>query len=309
MKRTNKILCILIASGVLLLSAGSYLLFKDDVAETVVNQNLSEYAPEDTVFQRLEEKARRAGIMVTSDETSEPDEASETFDKASGAVSADKGSKSKADKKNQTKQEDSVGCISEDSEGGYSEDDYYTEEYYYEEYVSYMDVNNAAWITIPDTKIDFPVMYSGDNEYYLRRSYTGKYLYAGSIFLDGSCSPDFSGNCNVVYGHSMNNGSMFGSLKYFKNKKYFNNHNYGWLLTDNSSYYVDFFAVSIIPSTSAAYNTETSMKERMKLLKNGAAVWNDREISEDDKLLLLSTCSYEYNNARTVLVGQLIAVE
>ena len=69
--------------------------------------------------------------------------------------------------------------------------------------------DSVAWLYIPGTNIDYPVMQSGDNDYYTRRAADGSYLYAGSLFMDYRCSSDFSDFNSVIYGHNMGNGTMF----------------------------------------------------------------------------------------------------
>ena len=72
-----------------------------------------------------------------------------------------------------------------------------------------------GWISIPGTCVDYPVLQSSadDPEYYLRRTYKGEHRTAGSIFIQWDCSPE-SKNL-VVYGHNMNDGTMFaGSRKW-----------------------------------------------------------------------------------------------
>ena len=79
----------------------------------------------------------------------------------------------------------------------------------------------VAWIRSDDpesTGIDYPVLYSGDNEKYLRRDLYGEEHIAGSIFLEGLNRPDFTDYYTIIYGHNMNDGSMFGGLKKYKEK-------------------------------------------------------------------------------------------
>ena len=60
--------------------------------------------------------------------------------------------------------------------------------------------DSVAWLYIPGTNIDYPVMQSEDNEYYAHRAADGSYLYAGSLFMDYRCSSDFSDFNSVIYG-------------------------------------------------------------------------------------------------------------
>lgn len=103
--------------------------------------------------------------------------------------------------------------------------------------------NSIGWINVPETKINYPVMYSGDNEFYLHRAVDGSYLRVGSIFLDFRCNADFTGKINILYGHNMSDGSMFADVMKFIDSGYFDSHNYGWLTTENAVYKIDFFSV------------------------------------------------------------------
>ena len=69
-----------------------------------------------------------------------------------------------------------------------------------------------AWIRIPDTKIDYPVVQGTDNEYYLKHTFKKTEHVAGSIFLDKDNSPDFSNRKTILYGHNMKDGSIFQGL-------------------------------------------------------------------------------------------------
>ena len=82
-----------------------------------------------------------------------------------------------------------------------------------------------AWISIPGTNIDYPILQSGDDtpeDFYLNHGTNKKYLYAGSIYTQRRNSTDFSDPNTVIYGHNMKNGSMFGTLKKYRDVNYFN---------------------------------------------------------------------------------------
>lgn len=84
-----------------------------------------------------------------------------------------------------------------------------------------------AWIYVPGTRIDYPVVSSSKEkgeDYYLHHSLKGHYDFAGTIYSRRSNSRDFSDPVTVLYGHNMRNGSMFGTLKRFEEKKFFDQH-------------------------------------------------------------------------------------
>lgn len=82
-----------------------------------------------------------------------------------------------------------------------------------------------AWIRIPDTKIDYPVVQGTDNEYYLKHTFKKTEHVAGSIFLDKDNSPDFSNRKTILYGHNMKDGSMFQGLHKYESESYLQEHN------------------------------------------------------------------------------------
>ena len=168
--------------------------------------------------------------------------------------------------------------------------------------------DSIGWIYIPDTNINYPIMQSSDNEYYLRRAYDGSYLYSGSVFLDWRCNSDFSGDVNMLYGHNMQNGSMFADVLNFVNEDYFDSHKYGWLTTEDSVYRIEFFSVSQPQSYSGVYNVQRAGDKWLRKLKSCSLIFKNPQVSEDDSMISLSTCTNSEGSSRTVLTGKLVEV-
>lgn len=166
--------------------------------------------------------------------------------------------------------------------------------------------DSVAWLYIPDTNIDYPIMQSGDNDYYAHRAADGSYLYAGSLFMDYRCSSDFSDFNSVIYGHNMGNGTMFADIPNYENEEYFMNHSYGWLTTEDDVRLIDFFAVARTSDTSGLYLARPNFNEWDLQLRNYASIYKEIGISADDNLIMLSTCTGAEGNSRTVLVGKII---
>ena len=82
----------------------------------------------------------------------------------------------------------------------------------------------VGWIYSPNTVISYPVLKGGDNDYYLHHTLNGAENASGSIFMDAVCEPDLSGDNTILYGHHMNNGSMFASLANYKQEGYLEEH-------------------------------------------------------------------------------------
>ena len=168
--------------------------------------------------------------------------------------------------------------------------------------------NSIGWINVPETKINYPVMYSGDNNFYLHRAVDGSYLRVGSIFLDYRCNSDFTSRINILYGHNMSDGSMFADVIKFIDSSYFDSHNYGWLSTPNTVYKIDFFSVSQPENYDDFYDVNSDVNLWLDDLRANSFIWRNIGISEDDQFISLSTCTGSEGISRTVLTGKLCKI-
>lgn len=168
--------------------------------------------------------------------------------------------------------------------------------------------NSIGWINVPETKINYPVMYSGDNNFYLHRSVDGSYLRVGSIFLDYRCNSDFTSRIKILYGHNMSDGSMFADVMKFIDSSYFDSHNYGWLSTPNAVYKIDFFSVSQPENYDDFYDVNSDVNLWLDDLRANSFIWRNIGISEDDQFISLSTCTGSEGISRTVLTGKLCKI-
>jgi len=88
-----------------------------------------------------------------------------------------------------------------------------------------MNPDIVAWIRIPDTSIDYPVVQGNDDSYYLTHTFKKTEHVAGAIFLDSDNNADFSDDKNIIYGHNMKDGSMFQGLHKYESESYLQEHN------------------------------------------------------------------------------------
>ena len=172
------------------------------------------------------------------------------------------------------------------------------------------EVNNriAAWLTIPGTHIDYPVVQGTDNDFYLHHGFDGAYNQElGCPFLDCNCEPDFSGFNSIVYAHHMTKQRMFADIARFKDETFLREHAAGYLTLPDGTHTVEFFAYLTVPSDAAVYRTRLNSEEERRAylqdLLNTAAVVLHSDIDDTDRLLLLSTCTYEFEEARGILAG------
>ena len=85
----------------------------------------------------------------------------------------------------------------------------------------------CAWLTIDDTGIDYPVVRGKDDMEYINKDVYGNFALSGSIFLSSANQPDFTDPYNLIYGHHMSNGAMFGDVVEFTDEAYFTAHETG----------------------------------------------------------------------------------
>lgn len=169
--------------------------------------------------------------------------------------------------------------------------------------------NMAAWLTIDDTNIDYPVMQGESNEEYLNKDPYGAYSLSGSIFLDSRNAADFSDGYSLIYGHHMEGGYMFGALHSFLEQDFFERHRHGELIVGDIAYEIEIFAVLDTEATQAHIfaPTEYRQEEVLEYIQKNAAIC-DRTVCdrrEEGKLLGMSTCKYPDSVYRVVLFGML----
>lgn len=165
-----------------------------------------------------------------------------------------------------------------------------------------------AWLYCEDTVINYPVLQSTDNAYYLYRLADGSENSAGSLFADFRNAADFSDWNTIIYGHNMKNGSMFGTLSDYHEQAYYEAHPVWWLFTPEGAYRIELFAGYITAADAEAFSLLQTRAERDALAETARArstFLSDLALNDEDRLITLSTCSYEFDTARYVLLGVL----
>lgn len=167
----------------------------------------------------------------------------------------------------------------------------------------------VAWISMDDTMLSYPVVQARNNEYYLRRLIDGTGNNAGSLFMDYLNAPDLSDHNTVIYGHNMKNGSMFACVVEYKDQEYYDAHPTCQLMTPEGNYTVEFFAGFVANLKSGAWDqnfrSEEDFADWLAKAKAKSTFQSDVTPTTQDRVLTLSTCSYEYEDARYVLMGVL----
>ena len=171
----------------------------------------------------------------------------------------------------------------------------------------------VAWIYGPDSVINYPIAYTEDNFYYLDHMYNGEMNANGTIFIDCRNASDFSDQNTCIYGHNMNDGSMFASLRNYRDESYYPEHKVLYLSTQNFNYRIDVLAGFITEPTSFAYapnfDTPEQFMGHIQLIRDLSTFKaDDIEVKETDHIVTLSTCTYERDDGRYVIVGKLTRI-
>ena len=170
-----------------------------------------------------------------------------------------------------------------------------------------------GWILIPDTVINYPLLQGEDNDYYLKHTWQGKKNVAGAIFMEYRNEPDYEDFNTILYGHNMNNGSMFASLRRYAGEKYWKKHPYVYLATDAGVYRYEVFSAYRADVGSTTYGLSFQQEETRKeflihALENSKI--NTGVIPEiTDRILTLSTCSGAGYSTRWVVHARLKMVQ
>lgn len=173
----------------------------------------------------------------------------------------------------------------------------------------------VAWVYIPDTPVSYPVCYSGDNEKYLNMNFDGAqgvFTGSGTIFLDKNCNPQLTNQNLVLYGHHMNDGSMFACLSGFADPAEFEGHRDIYLLTPQLNMRFKSFALVRTDGSDALVTADFPLREQMV---EYVADKQQRSIVQPEggfpdpaavtQMITLSTCDYNQADGRAVLFGNL----
>ena len=156
----------------------------------------------------------------------------------------------------------------------------------------------CAWIYIPGTDVDYPVLKGTDNSFYLSHDAYGQYSPDGSIFVDAGCGDDFDDFDTIIYGHNMSTGTMFKTLHNYEDDEFWNeNRNVYIYLPDRVIRYEVFAAYRTNDRHILTYNDFSDKAVRDNYIQNikdknfdEGIVKNDQNIDIDSTLLTLSTC-------------------
>lgn len=187
-----------------------------------------------------------------------------------------------------------------------------------EKYEKLLNKNSdmVAWIKIEDTKVNYPVMHtSNDEEYYLRRNFDKEYEFRGTPFLNKEANLKDRDDNIIIYGHNMDDNTMFGDLKKYFNYDFYENHK---IISFENKYGNEKYEIFAVFKTVDVLdhdlyidyynfinaNDENHFNKQINMYKNVSFYETDITPQYGDKLLTLSTCEYSNEHGRLVIVAR-----
>jgi len=177
--------------------------------------------------------------------------------------------------------------------------------------MSLYEKNNdlVGWIKIDDTRIDYPIVKGKDNDFYLERDFNRQASRAGSIFMDYRNIGDFQDKHTIIYGHRMKNTTMFADLVRFKDSKFYESHRIIAIDTLYGRKEYELFAAYTTSTDfyfiETRFDALTQQDFIDEIQKRSDHDW-DVAIDENDRILTLATCAYDYEDARFVVHARLL---
>ena len=173
---------------------------------------------------------------------------------------------------------------------------------------SYPDT--AAWLTLEALRINYPVMHTDNNSFYIDHLYNGEPNSYGALFVDYRNRGDFSDQNTVIYGHHMRDGSMFGSLEDYRSQEFYDLYPTMMLYTPEGDYRIEFISGTSEDGdyefVEFNFNSEEAFLDYVQDLRSRSCFTSDVEVHPGDRLVSLCTCAYKRENERFMLVGKLV---
>ena len=178
--------------------------------------------------------------------------------------------------------------------------------------VSEVNSDLVAWISCPDTVIDYPIAHGADNVFYLTHLATGKKNANGCLFIDCNNACDFSDQNTIIYGHNMHSGKMFAELLGYREQSFYDSHPYMYITYGDKICRLELFSAYVTDSSSDAYRMKFDDSEDfagwLKDMSGRSDFKASLQIKTTDRIVTLSTCAYDFAGARYVVHGRLTEI-
>ena len=174
----------------------------------------------------------------------------------------------------------------------------------------------VGWITVPNTMVDYPVVQSKDNVYYLKHNINKEFNNSGCPFLDyrNSIKPDSFSRSIIIYGHHRRNGTMFAHLKNYNEVEFYKDNpvlrfdtiyeRSEWIVFSNFRATTSWGTGTPFDYLKTDFKSDDEFLTFVNDIKKRSLLNMPVDVRADDKILLLSTCSYEKNYWRMIIAAR-----
>lgn len=173
--------------------------------------------------------------------------------------------------------------------------------------------DTVAWIRFDEPEvISYPVVQAEDNQTYLTKTFQANDNKLGAIFMDCGNSPDFSDQNTLIYGHNLKvGGEMFSRLKDYESQEFYEQHPYFYIYTpDQKARTYRIFSAGVVKETAKNYEkgpmTKEEFREYLKAVRSSSAYDTGAEVTEDSRIVSLSTCTNVRDDERFLVQGVLV---
>lgn len=183
------------------------------------------------------------------------------------------------------------------------------------DFTALKEINKEAvgWLRLEGSIIDYPVMHTDDNDYYIKHIYTGEANKYGALFADYRNTGLFTDKNTVIYGHNMLDGSMFSALAEYKQQDYYEQFPTMLLYTPEGDYRIELFCGTVeggnYEFVQFSFDSDEEFMEYIEGFRERSTFISDVIVEPEDRIVSLSTCSYENDNARYMVMGKLVPVD
>lgn len=169
-----------------------------------------------------------------------------------------------------------------------------------------------AWLHIPNSSISYPLLQTDNNDTYLHQASDHTSSIFGSIFMDFRNSKDLSDRHSIIYGHNMKNGSMFGSLKKYKDRNFYLRNPYFFIITPEVTYTYEVFSFHETAANGSVYDfftdNDKGYQSFLEDAKASSLTDTGTEVAIQNRTVTLSTCTSS-SSLRFVVHGKLVAMQ
>lgn len=172
-----------------------------------------------------------------------------------------------------------------------------------------------GWLYCPGTIINYPVVQTSDNDYYLHHGFEKQSNVSGALFADKDSAVGVTMSNLIIYGHNMKDESMFGSFKKYMDRSYYEQNPIMYFLTPDGDYRIDLFGLHVVEGTvdnfPTFFGTETAYKSYIDSVSSTFYWFRTDLVNTEYQMMTLSTCTAAqgYESARLVLHGVMVPIE